>query len=52
MQMGERTPTGWCATGSAVGLGCGAHRAHTLEEYIVIDEFLANCRVVLELARF
>ena len=34
-----------------VSLGCGAHRAHTVEEYISVDEFLDTCRIALELAR-
>jgi tripeptide aminopeptidase len=34
-----------------VSLGCGAHRVHTVEEYISIDEFLDACRIALELAR-
>ncbi len=34
-----------------VTFGTGAHRVHTVEEYVVIDEFLAACRLALAIAR-
>ena len=33
-----------------VTLGAGQHGAHTLDEYVDIDEFLQGCRLVLALA--
>lgn len=33
-----------------VTLGCGQHEIHTTSEYVVIDEYLAGCRLGLALA--
>jgi tripeptide aminopeptidase len=33
-----------------VSLGCGQHEIHTVEEYVVIDEFLNGCRLALAVA--
>ena len=32
-----------------VSLGCGQHEIHTVEEYVLIEEYLAACRVALAL---
>jgi tripeptide aminopeptidase len=34
-----------------VTLGTGVHQAHTIDEYVVVDELLTACRVAVELAR-
>lgn len=34
-----------------VSLGCGQREIHTQDEYVVIDEYLAACRLALALAR-
>ena len=34
-----------------VSLGCGTHNAHTIEEYVSVDEFSAACRLALELVK-
>ncbi len=33
-----------------VTLGCGQHEIHTISEYVVIEEYLAGCRLGLSLA--
>lgn len=33
-----------------VTMGAGTHRPHTVEEFVVIDEYLSACRLALELA--
>jgi len=35
----------------SVSLGCGAHHAHTVDEYVSVPEYVTACRLVLELAR-